>query len=277
MTVTEIDTHRPMRRSVRSPRRGGRWAWVAVVVMLLVLAAVIVAHSPWMSVREIEIVGADRIDVAGRLEAAGIGEGAILVWLDTGEVVAAIDGHPWAAEVRAERIFPDRLVVEVREHRAVAWIEGEHGWMLVAEDGTVLESASLPGEGVLRVSLPFGDIPVGLASQDSTWREVVELGGVLEPDLAAESRLVLDSGGEVWMELPAHRVRLGHPIDFAEKGAVLQALLAEGLPDGAVVDVVAPRRPAVVPGDLGGETQSDVEAEDAGEAAPPVEGEGSAP
>jgi hypothetical protein len=99
---------------------------------------------------------------------------------------------------------------------------------------------------------------------------------VLDPALAASSRLVWD-GGEVWMELPGHRARFGHPIDLAEKGMVLQALLAEGLPDGAMLDLVAPRRPAVVPEvpEIG--AQADVEAAAADQAAPVVEGEGEAP
>jgi cell division protein FtsQ len=242
--------------------------------LLVVLAVVIVLHSPWMSVREIEIVGAEEIDVAARLDAAGIGEGAILVWLDTDEVVEAIAGHPWAAEVTAARVFPDRLLVEVRERRSVAWVEGERTWMLVAADGTVLESAPRPGGDVLRVSLPFDDVPVGLASQEPVWQEVVALGSVLEPELAGTGRIVLDAS-ELWMELPGHRVRLGHPIDLAEKGLVLQALLTDELPAGAIVDVVAPRRPAVVPQVPAVGSEVGVEGGGEPQASPPVDGEGS--
>ena len=51
----------------------------------------------------------------------------------------------------------------------------------------------------------------------------------------------------MWAEVGGHPVRFGHPIDLADKGRALAALLEEDLPEGATIDVVSPRRPAVVP------------------------------
>ncbi len=224
-----------------------RWGpWVAVGTLLLLLIVGVVLHSPWLSVRNIEIVGAERVDAAGRLHRAGIGTGAIMIWLDTGAVEEAISADPWAVGVAVERVFPNRLVVEVDERIPVAWVEGLVTWMLVGDDGTVVEVAAEPGEGVLTVALPFSDVAVGLRPDDPVWDEIVALGRVLEPDLASRSRLTRQVS-EIWLEVPGHRVRLGHPIDLGEKGLVLQSLLAEGIEAGSVVDLVAPRRPAVMP------------------------------
>jgi hypothetical protein len=214
--------------------------------MLVLVVAAVVLHSPWLSVREIEIAGAEQVDAAERLAAAEIGAGAIMIWLDTGAAEDAIASHPWAAAVRVHREWPNRLVVEVEERTPSLWVEGTDGWMLVATDGTVLETALEPGTGLLTVSIGVRGVPAGVAPDDPLWSEIVGLSGVLSTPLASASRLV-GEGAEVWLETPGHRVRLGHPIDLADKGRVVQVMLADGLPPGSTLDVVAPRRPAVIP------------------------------
>ena len=267
--LTDVTTRRPIRPSRRP------WAaWIGVGVMLALLVLGVILHSPWLSVREIEIAGAERVDAAARLDRAGIGTGAIMLWLDTAEVEAAVSGHPWAAEVRAAREWPHRLVVEIVERQPALWIEGTGEWMLVATDGTILEIAPEPGAGLLRVSLGMTTMQAGIRPADPVWGELVALSEALSVPVAASS-VVLEAEGEIWMATPGHPVRFGHPIDLADKGRVAEVMLADGLPAGATLDLVAPRRPAVVPGNPFLSLQPGVEALDEGDPAPAVEGEGS--
>ncbi len=91
--------------------------------------------------------------------------------------------------------------------------------------------------------------------------KLAELGLGLSPGLAAES-WVSSEGGELWLEARGFRARLGAAVDLADKGRAFEALLASGLPEGAVIDLIAPTRPAVwVPG---GEGEPVVEGEDEG-------------
>lgn len=262
--LMDVTTRRPL-----APPRRARAPWVGVVLLLVLISAAVALHSPWLSVREIEIAGADRVDAAGLLDRAGIGTGAIMIWLDTRAVEAAIAGDPWTAAVHAGREWPSRLVVEVEERVPGLWMEGTGGWMLVATDGTVLEVADQAGDGLLTVALGLQTLPPGVRPQDPLWNELLALSGVLSGQLASTSRVVTD-GTEIWLETPGHLVRFGHPIDLAEKGRVAQVMLDDGLPTGATLDVVAPRRPAVVPAGLQGE----VEGGEGTDAGPPPEGEG---
>lgn len=266
--LVDVTTRRPI-----SPRRRVWAPWVGVGVLLVLLATVVALHSPWLSVREIEITGAERVDAASLLDEAGIGTGAIMIWLDTSRVEEAIAADPWTESVHAERVWPDLVVVDVRERVAALWVEGTTGWMLVAEDGMILEIASVPGEGLLTASVGLRGGPVGSRPVGAVWDEVVALSGVLASPLASSSHLVSE-GGEIWLISPEHRVRLGHPIDLADKGRVLQVMLADGLPPGSVLDVVAPRRPAVVLPTAIDALQSGVEGEDGADPAPAVDGEG---
>ncbi len=121
-------------RHLRRPRR-----WPLIVMILLAVGAVGVMHSPLMAVDTVEVVGATRSEVRQIVDATGVGPGALLLWINAGAIEEAAASDPWVADVRVDRIWPNRVVVEVIEHQAVAWIEGVQGWMLVSRDGTVLE------------------------------------------------------------------------------------------------------------------------------------------
>ncbi|MBU1492919.1 MAG: FtsQ-type POTRA domain-containing protein [Actinomycetota bacterium] len=266
--LTDVTTRRP----IAPPRRP--WAaWLGVGVLLVVLALGVALHSPWLSVQEIEIAGAERVQAAALLDRAGIGPGAIMIWLDTGAVEAAIAADPWTGAVRAHREWPDRLVIEVEERVPALWAEGTGGWMLLATDGTVLEVADAPGSGLLTARLDLPGVPVGMRSTDPVPGELVALSQALATPLASSSRVV-SVDGELWMETPGHWVRLGTAIDLADKGRVAEVMLTDGLPEGATLDVVAPRRPAVIPPAAMGLVEPGVEADGESGSAPAVEGEG---
>jgi hypothetical protein len=243
------------------------WPWLLGAAVVVLGACGWVLHSPWLSVDHIEILGANRADVAARVAATGVGPGAIMIWVDAGEIETAVLADPWVRDARVDRVFPDRLVVEVLERRPAVWIEGTASWMLVAGDGTVLEIAEEPDATVLRAYLVAPDRVPGDRPEEAAWTEVVGMAGVLEASLASEASLLLE-GSELWLEVPGHRVRLGAPVDLGDKALVLQQLLEDpAVPFGAEIDLVAPRRPAVVPAAYP-PSDPEVEGEGDGEADP---------
>jgi cell division protein FtsQ len=257
MTGSVPTDEHPAPNSGRSRRR-----WVATAGLIgatLMVVAAVVLNSPWMSVRHIEILGSVRADVAGRLSGSGVGEGAIMIWLRPGRIEEDVLADPWVLDVRVERVFPDRLVIEVLERTPSVAILGGESWMLVSGDGTVLEVGDAPAAGLLQVEIGLSDHTPGERPQDPTWIEVVELSTALSADLAGRSRLVLRQD-DLWIETGGSEARLGRAVDLAEKGRALVALMEHGLPEGAVIDLIAPDRPAVtLPSDGTPDTQPDVE------------------
>ena len=77
------------------------------------------------------------------------------------------------------------------------------------------------------------------------WEEVVALARVLG-DSARSMRLEL-RGAEMWTTVGGLPVRLGQPMGLEAKGRALLVILAENLPEGTVIDLTSPQRPAVVP------------------------------
>lgn len=235
---------------------GRRWLpWMAIAVILA--GSGLLAHSPWLSVSEIEVLGSVRSDAGGRIAESGVGEGALLLWVDTGAVERAVRADPWVRDVRVDKVWPDRLVVEVAERRPVVWIEGVLGWMLVASDGTVVDRSAEPLAGLLRASVALPDVQPGAQPLDPGWHEIVEMALVVEDALGGTMVLEM-RGAEMWTEVLGHPVRLGHPIDLADKARTLLAMIGQQLPAGATIDLTSPSRPAII----AGETQPEVEGSD---------------
>jgi cell division protein FtsQ len=210
------------------------------------VGAVGVVHSPLMAVDTVEVLGATRSDVRQIVDATGVGPGALLLWVNAGAIEEAVAVDPWVADVRVDRIWPNRVVVEVIEHQAVAWIEGIQGWMLVSRDGTVLERSEVPGSGLLVAEFAFPDRLPGDRPADPAWHEIVQMALVLSDDIGGTLRLEM-RGAEMWTSTFGYEVRFGHPIDLADKGRTLRAMLAGEIPEGAIIDVSSPLRPAIVP------------------------------
>lgn len=230
---------RPARRHVLL------WSLVALGV-----GAAFVLNSPWFSVSEIEVVGEVRSEVTARIAETGIGEGALLLWVDTGAIERAVAADPWVLDVKVERVWPDRVVVEVLERTPVVWIEGVLGWMLVSRDGAVVQTAEHPGEDLMQAALALPDRPVGDRPGDAVWEEVVAMARTME-GLGTTLRLEM-RGSEMWTSAAGVAVRLGHPVELVAKGRVLMAMLGEDLPSGSIIDLTSPLRPAVVPPEVEG-------------------------
>jgi cell division protein FtsQ len=219
------------------------WPWMLVISLLA--GAAILLHSPLLSVKRIEVLGVVQSGAATRVAESGIGEGAILLWVDTDRVARAVAADPWVAAVRVDREWPDRLIVEVIEREPVAWIQGRTAWMRVAADGVVIDTAPQPTVELIQLAVAAEDRVPGAASDDESWSDLVAMARVLIEGVGPGIRIET-LGSELWGRLPGYEVRFGHSIDLEDKARALVALLAGGIPAGSRVDVTSPSRPAVV-------------------------------
>lgn len=244
-SMKDIDPRIAARRSEVAEakvRRGLlRFLWIAFLLALIATVAWLV-RSPFLSVDEIVILGAERADVGRALTEAGVVEGVPLALVDIDAATELLDADPWIAEVTVVRDWPRRVVVTLRERHGTAWVETTEGWYLTAPDGVALEAGTPPESSPL-VLLPGVD-PDEMSSNDRLLGALEFLDN-LRPDLTSGA-VVGAVGAEMVAEVADLNVRLGLPDDMAAKARALAAVVDSVPPPGSVVTLIAPSRPAVL-------------------------------
>lgn len=224
----------------RSLGRFVRWLLIAAILGALAWFA----QSPLFQVKTLSVFGVANSGAHEVLAGSGVVAGRPLILIHPSRVEEELRGDPWIIDATVGVIFPDRVEVVVIEREAAAWVDGGTVRLLVAEDGTVLPDigfdATLPTVHLDGIA----PVPAGGVLTDERARGAVIFLAVLDPVIAARGE-VTESEGELWFDLPGMRVRLGRPIEMAEKAAALTALIERGVPAGAVVHLVAPTRPAI--------------------------------
>ncbi len=196
---------------------------------VLLLAWLLLA-SPLLSVRTVEVTGADRVTPAAVQTAAGVRDGVPLARVDAAAVRARVLTLTTVAGVRVVRAWPGTLRLQVTERTAVAAQQrGDGSWTSVDSTGVRFAPTPTAPEGLPQLQLPdaadaraplqvLAELPPGLLTQ------------VAAVQMPAPSSVVLvlrDGRSVVW----------GPPGQSARKAAVVGALLPR---PGRTIDVTTP-------------------------------------
>ena len=145
------------------------------------------------------------------------------------------------------------MEIEVAEHVPVAVVQTGDGFVHVAAAGAVVQRLEDPTGWVVIAGVDHLGVRVGDVVDGPALPGALEFVVALPPDLAAATLVTIGAEGQLSAAVGGHDVRLGRPIDMGPKAAALVALIELGLEPGSIVDVTAPRRPAV------GNPQAEVE------------------
>ena len=223
----------------RTRRRPWRLALVLALLATLGVGGNWILHQSFFSVRHAAVTGNAHESSEAVLHAAGLDAHPAMIDVRNSRVAASLRSFAWIHDVTIERDWPNKIVVHVRERRAVAVARNRRGqYDRVAEDGTDL-----------------GPCPQGV----SAVRLVADGAGVwpytawARPAAAVASRLPLAFAGQVYA---VHVTRAGvvslqmtTPVTFvlgatsklhAKFIAVASVIAQQKLAVGDVVDVSAP-------------------------------------
>ena len=229
----------------RGARKGIKRAIILLVIVSLLAGVIWLLQSSYLSVHEIEVTGSVRPDVSEAILRAGIEEGVPLILVRTGEAVDELEALPWIRAAEVKRVYPDRVEVAVDQRRAVVWMWDSGSYAVLDIEGVVLEYVTSVVVGTPVLQLGIRHVAEGEAHSDPAVLGGVEfiaaLGGVLS---GVEVR---QEEGELIGRFDGHDIRLGRPVDMAAKASALLAVLADGLPEGSSINLIAPARPAVTP------------------------------
>jgi len=264
-TAAAIDPRIAARRALvqaeeaeASSRGSRRLSVVAIVAVVLAVAGAGVLLSPLMSVRTLEVVGADRTSATAVRAASGLASGPPMVRIDQARVRSRIAALPWVGVVRLQRRWPSTVVVTVEERHPVAVAPCQAGAAsscLVDASGRVLAAAT--SAPTIAAGLPrlAGTPPAGEpgtmlpGSARGPLAVAVALPDALRPLVLG----VRGDGIEVTLDLRAPGrdvsppvVRLGAANRIPDKLTAAATVLARTSVNGvAVLDVRVPESPAL--------------------------------
>jgi cell division protein FtsQ len=90
----------------------------------------------YLSIRETVVRGCKELTEKEILALAAVRPAANILTLNPDIITRRIRANPWVQEVSIGREFPDRLVILVRERKAVALLQGEKSLYLLDSEGT---------------------------------------------------------------------------------------------------------------------------------------------
>lgn len=115
--------------------------FIRLLLTLLVLAGVVYAlNMTLMKIRHVSVEGNLRISAADIAALAGLDKETTLLTVNENAVRRGVESSPYLEFQALVRVFPDTLVLKVRERAACAHIQGAGALYLVDEFGFVLAS-----------------------------------------------------------------------------------------------------------------------------------------
>ena len=198
--------HRRRRR-----RRGSLGPLLRVLSVLLMAIAIVAALTLFFKVNQVSVSGNERYSAQEIIEVSGVEQGDNLILMDKYRIAEKLYTKlPYITEVRINRQFPDTLLVEVVETKAVAVIKGGSSNWLMDSNGKLLEvigSAAtkqyLSLEGLSAVDPAIsGKLKLSEESPISTDRLLELLSELAQRDmLAAVAQLEPNESGTIRMTL----------------------------------------------------------------------------
>lgn len=228
------------RFAVRTRRRRQFWLVIAGAVAALAIFVAVGVFTPAMAVREIQLVGAERVDVAAVEEALLRLEGTPLALVDDGEVRAALEPFALIQRYAVERIPPDTLLVRLQERIPVVSIESGEEFLQYDAAGVLVGSADSPPVGAPVAGGAAADIESAAFSAAAL--VLRDMPAALREQVVAVSA---SSGQSVTLDLASGvQVVWGGPEETARKAVVLTTMLTalEGTPM-QVIDVSSSEAP----------------------------------
>lgn len=234
------------RKSVSEDRARRRLKWILMVIVLVaaVLGALWMIRSPLLSIRAVEVIGAEQSDPMSTVQALGMGMGTPTIDVDAETIMVAVLEDPWVATASVAVTWPGSIVVEVVERLPVAPVLVGDEWALVALDGGVISMLGSPDTTGAFVDIDHDPLAPGDVVIDVETLGALAFIDRLTPGVREGTRVFVEGEG-LYATVAGHRVRLGRPTSMAEKATVLTALLESGIAPGATIDLIAPLRPAV--------------------------------
>ncbi len=235
-------------------RRRLRWIGGVAAVIILVIAALGLVHTPWFGAQAVSVTGTHpRTPSAAIVAAAGLEGHPPLISVNTGAVAKKVESLPFIASAQVKKHWPDGVQIAVTERAPVVQMAGPgSSWSLLDGHGRTLQvvPARVPGLVVYIVHTPTAGIPPAPVGKT--------LPAAAAPGLAVSRTLppafigqvvsvTVAADGSISMTLTSGiNILFGTAADRVAKYQDIASILAHGtLHATSVIDVTVPESPTV--------------------------------
>jgi cell division septal protein FtsQ len=118
--------------------------WVGIQGPALDAMKLIVWADQFFPIESVEVNELQKVSQEEVLELLNLAGGRGLLSTDTGKVKQSLEAHPWIQQADVRRVFPDTLVVELKEREPAAVLRAGRHELLLGQDGAVIAEAG-PG------------------------------------------------------------------------------------------------------------------------------------
>lgn len=232
-----------------------RLALLGGIMVGLLGACQLLAWSPMLALRRVEVSTDGRLEQRDVLQWGGVRPGDSLLRTSPSQIRERLETHPWVERAWVERSFPHTLRIRLQERKPVAKVMVGRQVFLADASGFIFPTYGKPpsGEWLTLVGLREEDLAyrpdacqrvvaealalAAVLGKSGTQWEIQELG--VDPDRGL--RLLLqDSPGEILLGFGALQDRM------ERLGKILQHLSSEGRRKDVVrIDLRHPRRATV--------------------------------
>ncbi|KAA3641134.1 MAG: hypothetical protein DWP92_01850 [Armatimonadetes bacterium] len=233
------------RKGVSEDRARSRLKGVLIVIVLLslVVGAIWLIRSPVLSIRAVDVSGAELSNPLFTVSELAMGQGTPTIDVDASAIESAIALDPWVKDVKVVVSWPGTISIAVVEYTPYASVMAADRFVSVADDGAVLTVGDPLAESP-RIEIDAGPVSPGYDITNPLIVGAIDFSAALPREMAAQ--VVVSAEGEgLVATLLGFRVILGRPVDMEEKAIVFASLIESGLEPGSQVNLIAPLRPAV--------------------------------
>ena len=207
--------------------------------------------SPLLAVQEVRLVGSAHTTRREVLAATGVA-GDNLLLVSAGKLEEQVQGLPWVARAKVDRILPDTVRVTISERRAAMVIDSVRGSWTVDKTGRVLQQGHAGDKLPVLEAAATGELEPGKVVTAEGAVAVLEMWRSLPVRLREDVVALFAPTAERISFSLADRtlVRYGGARLLGSKRRVLVALLARLREQGraaAYIDVRVPSNPAIAP------------------------------
>ncbi|MEI7448416.1 MAG: FtsQ-type POTRA domain-containing protein [Desulfomonile sp.] len=118
----------------------------ADLVLALMLLGLLLLNMPYFNLRQVDVIGNQRLSRTEVVEASGMEGGINLLTVDLAEITSRLRRHPWIRSATVYRRFPGQLIVEIEERTPRAILAAEK--LYYVDEQAEFFTSLLPGEPV---------------------------------------------------------------------------------------------------------------------------------